>query len=247
MDNLVDILAGGGHRMALKRKQRARPIKRAGGTQLGRPDWIRIAKSVLIKEGFAAVKIERIAALLKVTVGSFYWHFSGRPELYEAIIADWLATNTKPLEEAVRNAGFDPRLQYLAFFGVWVLERNFDPAYDNAIRIWSQTSPKIGAVVTKVEHERIAILFEIFRGFGYADAEAQMRARITYYHQVGYYALKMKEPTSARVTLAPMYAKILCGFDWMGELAGTGKIELAMQGKPIAFTRPLPQTKKPGS
>jgi AcrR family transcriptional regulator len=203
--------------------------------QLGKDDWIRAAKMILIKHGIAEVKIEKIAAKLKVTIGSFYWHFKGRAQLHDAVIADWLATNTKPLEQAVAHAGPDPRLQYLAFFGVWVLERNFDPAYDNAVRVWSHSSPKVAEIVTKVEAERIEILFGIMKGFNYGDDEAMMRARVTYYHQVGYYALDIHETTKARVALAPDYAKILVGMDWMRPLAGTDKIERAMRGERVEF------------
>jgi AcrR family transcriptional regulator len=204
-------------------------------TQLGKEDWIRVAKTILIKHGIAEVKIEKIAAKLKVTIGSFYWHFKGRVELHEAIIADWLATNTKPLEEAVAQAGDDPRQQYLAFFGVWVLERNFDPAYDSAVRNWARISAPIAAIITKVEANRIQILYGIMKQFEFSDEEAMMRARVTYYHQVGYYALNIHEPTAARVALAPDYAKILVGTDWMRALAGTDKIERAMRGERVSF------------
>lgn len=206
---------------------------------LGREDWIRVAKTMLIKHGIAEVKIEKIAAKLKVTIGSFYWHFAGRPELYDAMIADWLATNTKPLELAVQNAGPDPRHQYLAFFGVWVLERNFDPAYDNAVRMWSRTSAAVATIVAKVEAERIEILNGVYLNFGYPNAEAAMRARVTYYHQVGYYALNIRERTQDRVSLAPDYAKILTGMDWMDELRGTDKIERAMRGESVMFANPI--------
>jgi AcrR family transcriptional regulator len=209
--------------------------KTASKAQLGKDDWIRAAKTILIKHGIAEVKIEKIAAKLKVTIGSFYWHFKGRQELHNAIIADWLATNTKPLEEAVAHAGPDPRHQYLAFFGVWVLERNFDPAYDSAVRNWARTSQAIATIMTKVETERIEILRGIMQRFGFATEEAVMRARVTYYHQVGYYALNIHEPTSARIALAPEYAKILVGSDWMREFAGTDKIERAMRGDAVAF------------
>lgn len=212
-------------------------------TSLGKDDWIRVAKTILIKHGIAEVKIEKIAAKLKVTIGSFYWHFAGRSELHDAILADWLATNTKPLELAVQNAGSDPRRQYLAFFGVWVLERNFDAAYDNAVRMWSRTSQPIATIVNQVEADRVEILNQIYLSFGYPKPEAAMRARVTYYHQVGYYALNIKEPTADRILLAADYAKILTGLDWMDELRGTDKIARAMRGEAIVFDNP-PATPK---
>ena len=217
----------------LQSNTKKRKVKGQRKEQLGKADWINAAKQILIKHGISEVKIEKIAAKLKVTIGSFYWHFSGRPSLYDAIIEDWLATNTKPLEQAVATAGDDPRQQYLAFFGVWVLERNFDPAYDNAVRMWARTSPAIANIVAKVEAERIEILFGIFKQFGFQHDEALMRARVTYYHQVGYYAMNIHEPTAKRISLAPDYAKILVGFDWMRELGSDDVITRAMRGEKV--------------
>jgi hypothetical protein len=135
----------------------------------------------------------------------------------------------------VARAGDDPRQQYLAFFGVWVLERNFDSSYDNAVRVWSHSSPDVAAIVTRIEAERVKILYGIMKRFGYLDPEATMRARVTYYHQVGYYALNVHESTAKRIALAPDYAKILVGMDWMRELVGTDKIERAMRGERVNF------------
>lgn len=210
-------------------------LKTTKKDQLGQADWINAAKKILIKHGITEVKIEKIATKLKVTVGSFYWHFSGRPALYDALIENWLTTNTKPLAQAVKSAGDDPRRQYLAFFGVWVLERNFDPSYDTAVRMWSRSSPKIGAIVALVDAERIEILVGIYLRFGYLGEEARMRARVTYYHQVGYYAMNIHEPTAERISLAPDYAKILVGFDWMADLRGTDKVRRAMRGEDIGY------------
>ena len=95
--------------------------KRSGA--LGKQDWISGARKLLIKSGIANVKVEPLAKALNVTTGSFYWHFAKREDLYDALLQDWYDTNTAPLHRAVEGAGPDPRQQYLAFFGVWVLER----------------------------------------------------------------------------------------------------------------------------
>ena len=38
-------------------------------------DWLDIAESELAKSGITAVRVEPLAKKLKVTKGSFYWHF----------------------------------------------------------------------------------------------------------------------------------------------------------------------------
>jgi len=188
------------------------------------------ARKLLIKRGIANVKVEPLADAMAVTTGSFYWHFSGRQELYDALLQDWYDTNTAPLVEAVKTAGSDPRRQYLAFFGVWVLERDFDPKYDQAIRDWARTSKKVADVLREVDDARIRLLLQIFENFGYAGLDAEMRARVTYYHQVGYYAMHVKELRERRLELAPYYADILTGHRWMHALASIDKIRAGMLG-----------------
>ncbi len=197
---------------------------------LGKRDWVLAARKLLIRKGISNVKVEPLAKALGVTSGSFYWHFSRRQDLYDALLQDWYNTNTATLFNAVENAGNAPRQQYLAFFGVWVLERDFDPKYDQAVRDWARASKKVGEVLGKVDQSRIRLLQQIYEGFGYKGLEAEMRARVTYYHQVGYYAMQVKEPRKRRLELVPYYFEILTGFHWMDEMRTVDEIRAGMLG-----------------
>lgn len=197
---------------------------------LQKRDWVIAARKLLIQRGIANVKVEPLAEAMAVTTGSFYWHFAGRQALHDALLKDWYDTNTAPLYQAVRMAGSDPRRQYLAFFGVWVLERDFDPRYDQAIRDWARTSKRVADLVREVDDARIKLLFEIFENFGYSGLDAEMRARVTYYHQVGYYAMYVKELRERRLELAPFYADILTGHPWLHELKSAEEIQAGMLG-----------------
>ncbi len=195
------------------------PAGRKRGKALTRQDWILAARKTLIKHGIANVKVEPLARLLKVTPGSFYWHFSNREALHEALLANWREANTSSFHRAVEGARPDPRNRYLAFVGVWVLENEFDPRYDRAVREWAQRSPKAARLLLEVDADRITLLKEIFEGFGYHKIQAEIRARVTYYHQVGYYALNVKESQQRRLQLSPYYSEILTGHDFIGELS----------------------------
>jgi hypothetical protein len=46
---------------------------------------------------------------------------------------------------------------------------------------------------------------------GYSDDESLVRARITYFHQIGYYALPFKEDDAERKRLQPLYGSVLVG------------------------------------
>jgi AcrR family transcriptional regulator len=197
---------------------------------LQKRDWVIAARKLLIRRGIANVKVEPLAHGMAVTTGSFYWHFAGRQELHDALLKDWYDTNTAPLYQAVKTAGSDPRRQYLAFFGVWVLERDFDPRYDQAIRDWARTSKRVADLLREVDDARIKLLLEIFENFGYSGLDAEMRARVTYYHQLGYYAMHVRETRERRFELAPFYADILTGYPWMHEMNSVEEIRAGMLG-----------------
>jgi hypothetical protein len=72
-----------------------------------------------------------------------------------------------------------------------------------------------------------------------------MRARVTYYHQVGYYAMHVKERNERRLELAPYYADILTGHHWMQALLDVKAIEQGMLGNATFADRWTPTNLPP--
>jgi hypothetical protein len=60
-----------------------------------------------------------------------------------------------------------------------------------------------------VDDERIEVLKQLFLAMGHPDEEAFIRARITYFHQVGYYAMGVEEPREQRLRFLPLYTRVL--------------------------------------
>lgn len=174
-------------------------------------DWIDVARRVLIREGVAAVKIDRLARECSVTRGGFYWRFKNRDDLLDALLEDWRQTNTAPLLQAASGPG-TPAERFEALIRLWIEERDFNPDYDTAVRSWARTSSKAADVVRKTDDLRIEALKQIFLDAGYSDDEAFIRARITYFHQVGYYAMGVRESAARRYELSDLYRRVLAGF-----------------------------------
>jgi hypothetical protein len=65
--------------------------------------------------------------------------------------------------------------------------------------------------VHKVDNERVRLIQRIFHNLGVRGLEAHIRARVTYYHQVGYYALAVHESRPRRRRLSRMYILALSG------------------------------------
>jgi|SRR5579862_1217005 len=185
----------------------------SNATRLGRADWISAAKLALVKGGIHAVKVDKIARYLGITRGSFYWHFKSRAELLTALLELWREQNTAPFR-AIAAARSEPAFdRFMKLQGLWLYERDFEPAFDRAIRDWAGGTPSVAAALARIDAERMRILEEIFLDLGYSATEAMIRARVTYYHQVGYYTLAVRESRETRRQFLPLYTKILTGFD----------------------------------
>lgn len=191
---------------------RARSPARNVRQPFGREDWIAAARIELIAAGVNAVKIGRLARRLRVTRGGFYWHFTSRADLLRQLLKAWEHASTVAFErtltsEDIRNG---PK-EFLSFAALWIRETEFVPAYDTAVRDWARTSREAAAAVARVDQRRIDVLHRIFKELGFSEPEALVRARITYFHQVGYYALDFQENPERRRALAPVYLQVLSG------------------------------------
>ena len=186
--------------------------KRAADQRMTRQDWIRAARRALITSGVEQVKVDRLAREMKITRGSFYWFFKSREELLETLLEDWEATNTKPLLDAIAKLPKGDGMAAMnALIEFWVEEKEFSPAYDSAMRDWARISPAVEKAVRRIDNKRIEAIKQMFLDMGYPEEEAFIRARVTYFHQVGYYALRIRESKATRLKLLPLYTKALIG------------------------------------
>ena len=112
----------------------------------------------------------------------------------------------------MRDAAEIDGLQFFtAIVHVWVDEDPFSPLLDLAVRDWSRTSKKLAQEVAEMDNLRISLLTRAFRALGYSQDESLVRARITYFHQIGYYTLSFKEDAAERRRYQPLYGKVLLG------------------------------------
>jgi AcrR family transcriptional regulator len=186
---------------------------RAKAGTLGREIWLDTARRALIEEGIAGVEINKLAKRLGSSRGGFYWFFKDRAQLLDELLKEWADTSTVLFERVLHNHHQDGLEEYLAMTNLWVDENEYDPQWDGAVRDWARTSKTVRKVVEAVDQKRITVLEEIFRHIGYQGKEANVRARVMYYHQVGYYAMGVRESQRERRALIPFYKKALTGRD----------------------------------
>jgi AcrR family transcriptional regulator len=148
-----------------------------------KPQWLGAGLEALRKGGVAAVRVERLAADVGVTKGSFYWHFRDRGALLDALLEFWSREMTDAEFERIHGlrAGLAARLLALAED---VLEKGMG-RYDPAIRAWGRTDRKVAAAVAQVDRRRVRALTGFFEEGGFGAAEARTRARLFYTFLLG--------------------------------------------------------------
>ncbi len=175
-----------------------------------REDWLETALAVLVDSGIEDVQITRLATRLEVTRGSFYWHFTDRGDLVDALIDAWRNQNTGVMVDALEGSGSLTE-GILRLFSVWVDHDQFDPKLDQAMRDWARRSEEVHAIVIEEDDRRIETIAQFFRRFGYQDPEAFIRARVIYFTQVSYYALEIREPMDRRMSYLSAYFRCYTG------------------------------------
>lgn len=176
-----------------------------------RAAWVDAARDILIAGGIAALNLRGLAASLGVTTGAFYSAFSGLEELHEALRHRWLEQNVTPMLDAMAAAGEDGFQQYLAALRLTVFEGGIDPRLDNAVRDWAHSAPRTAEILAIADSLRIGALEKMFLALGDDGKRAMIRARIAYFHQVGYGTLEIHDDPDERLLNLRYYAEALTG------------------------------------
>ena len=173
-------------------------------------DWIDAGRRMLVDEGISGLKVDRLAARLGVTRGGFYYYFKDRDEFFDHLIRHWEAT-CRFLPEARPPAGPAEAMAWFDHTIARLIESDgYDPRFDQAVREWGRADKRAFWAVER-DRDRIAILETFFAAVGYDEDQAAIRARVFYYHQIGYYAIGVPESVSDRRKKAQIYIDILSG------------------------------------
>ena len=106
--------------------------------QLGREDWVQAGLAALAAGGEAAFRVEAVARDLRVTKGSFYWHFQDRAAWRDAVLAYW---EHRMFAELLRPARLRP-------------DRVNWAAIERALRIWAGQDVAVARALSRVLRER---------------------------------------------------------------------------------------------
>jgi len=150
-------------------------------TQLDRDAWIVGAIEVLAEEGIAGLRVEVLAKRLKVTKGSFYWHFKDRQALLDAVLERWREGRIRDIEKTTAVAPGKERDQLHYAIEVYGASRNQKGiAIELAIRDWARHDSRAASIVESVDLYRLECTRRLFVASGMSDAEAKSRSLLLY-------------------------------------------------------------------
>jgi AcrR family transcriptional regulator len=168
----------------------ARPRKIAGARPakalLTPEDWVRAATQVLVDHGIDHVRVDVLAGELKVTRGSFYWHFRDREDLLRRVLQAWRDENTVQLTRRLALARSDPRdlladVVTLPFRGRAAVRA---ARIELAIRAWARRDPMAQRALEEADASRIGYHESLLQALGFAPEEAAHRAFMLYGYEV---------------------------------------------------------------
>lgn len=153
--------------------------------KLTKADWVKAGLRALSGSGAGALKADSLARELKVSRGSFYWHFTDVSAFCDEVLDAWAQTATESVIARVEAGGGTPleklrRLAELVFAGDGALERQ--------VRAWASQSERAARMQEEVDLRRIEYVRSLVVSNGCPQKSADLRSRFLYLALVGHFA-----------------------------------------------------------
>ena len=145
---------------------------------LDRDVFQRVSRSPLlaVHQTGAKLRIERLVEVIGDTSGSFYWHFKNRDNFVRSLIDYWHEAYTLTVSghlDKVDSSHYEKLRMLMNIVFVENLMR-----HDLAIRSWAIADPKLRPLVKRTDNHRLENLNMLFRGIGFDQDGADLRARV---------------------------------------------------------------------
>ncbi len=149
--------------------------------RLDREDWTQAGLAALERDGIEAVAVVPLARELGVTRGSFYWHFTSRDDLLQAVLERWEREHSTDVLHAAAAIA-DPRARLTEILQRAVVK---PPSYFARLLDAADREPLVAATLERVTADRLAVLAAAYRQCGSTPAQARRQALLAYAAYVG--------------------------------------------------------------
>ncbi|WP_231738788.1 TetR/AcrR family transcriptional regulator [Novosphingobium sp. FSW06-99] len=173
--------------------------------------WLDAACDLFLQQGVAAVMIQPLSKRLKLSRTSFYWFFTDREELLDALLERWRDRNTGAILRQAEAYAESVVEATLNLFDCWLNSGLFDTKFEFAVRSWALQSEAVAAEIKVADQLRIEAIAAMYKRFGYPPIEADVRARTVYLTQIGYISMQTVEAPEVRMPRIANYVEIFTG------------------------------------
>ena len=149
--------------------------------RLTKDDWITHGLRTLANDGANALKVGAMATKLKVSRGSFYWHFRDIADFRSQMLRSWQERSTDQVIRELEAAKAEPdRLKHF-MKRAFAAKRNLD----RAIRSWAAEDKNVAKIVASVDARRVAYIAKMLAAAGVERQRALPRAAFLYWAYLG--------------------------------------------------------------
>lgn len=156
--------------------------KRSEASRLEARDWVEAGLRELAEQGVDGVRVERLAKVLRVTKGSFYWHFKDRDALLSAMLDAWRRRATVDVIDRLDRTEETPHDRFRALMRLQYRGRRAreGAAVELAMRLWARRDPAALSAMAEVDALRLRYIAGLLRDCGAPAPEAEARAILAY-------------------------------------------------------------------
>jgi AcrR family transcriptional regulator len=148
--------------------------------RLTKSDWIDHGLRTLANDGPNALKVGPMSTTLKVSRGSFYWHFRDIADFRSQILRSWQERMTDQVIQEIAGKAEPDRLKHL-MLRAFVAKRRLD----RAIRSWATEDEDVAKIVASVDAKRVAYITKLLVAAGVESRRALPRAAFMYWAYLG--------------------------------------------------------------
>ena len=164
--------------------------KAPAAARLGQEDWLQAAFQSGVEGGFDKARVLLLAERLRVTRGSFYWHFSDHAQLIEALLARWRVLEQETQQRLMAMESPDPRADLAQVLEAALAHAGPDlenMRFELALRGLGRRDPLVARMLAEVDQERMALFEHKFRRLTRSRKKAAELAALFYLAIVGSY------------------------------------------------------------
>lgn len=193
------------HNRKLRLMARSRDSEKAQvNGRLTEHDWLRAGFELLAESGIGALKLDRLCERLRVTKGSFYWHFDSMAGYRRRLVAAWGDLRDEDRRDVDRLGTLPPRQRLARMMAILTSPRHW--TLERAMREWARTDPAVAASVRAADRRVLEAVRRAFLDHGFDAEEAGLRADATFAAGVGFLHLSGERPGPAA---APRWERFL--------------------------------------